>query len=314
GGNKFAHLILLDGNEKNQNLVIAVEEASLLLASAFYKNHAVAEKEKNFQDSFIRDILQGTNYTQLDTIEKAKLYGWEMEFPEVIFVLKLLNEDELFKIGEYEKIISSRVIEMVLNRELITTNKKIKVTYIDGSLVVFVNVAFISNSKQKMKEIGNLLTDKLKKDYSIGIGISNPILNSRSFPAAYKEAKDSWFIGRKLNEDCFVSHYDDNELFNIIKEVKDTKVLEKYVERKLGDILAYDEKVNMDLLKTLFALIETQFNHKEAAKKLFIHYNTLRYRVNRLKDLGINIDDGLEIAEIILAYYINVWTEIDRKE
>ena len=69
----------------------------------------------------------------------------------------------------------------------------------------------------------------------------------------------------------------------------------------------------MDLLKTLFALIETQFNHKEAAKKLFIHYNTLRYRVNRLKELGIDTNNGLEIAEIILAYHINMWTEIDRK-
>ncbi|MGB6179364.1 PucR family transcriptional regulator [Carnobacterium sp.] len=310
--NKFAYLILLGGNEEEQNLLIAVEEASLLLASVFYKNHAVAEKERNFQDSFIRDILQGTNYSQLVTMEKAKLYGWDMEFPEVIFVLKLFNEDELSKMNDYEKIIHSQVIEDIIKRELITTNKKIKMTYIDGALVVFVNVAFISDSKQKMKEIGNKLIKKLKKNYPIGVGISNPILNSRSFPKAYKEAKDSWFIGRKLNEACFVSHYDDNELFSIIKEVEDTSVLDKYVKRKLGDILAYDEKVNMDLLKTLFALIETQFNHKEAAKKLFIHYNTLRYRVNRLRELGINIDDGLEIAEIVLAYHIKMWTEIER--
>ncbi|SEL09141.1 purine catabolism regulatory protein [Carnobacterium iners] len=312
--NKFAYLILLDGDKKNRNLLVAVEEASLLLASVFYKNHAVAEKERNFQDSFIRDILQGTNYSQLVTIEKAKIYGWEMEFPEVIFVLKLFNKNELTKMRDYEKILHSQIIENILKRELITTNKKIKVTYIDGSLVLFVNVAFINNSKEKMKAIGNSLIRKLGDDYPIGIGISNPVLNSLSFPATYKEAKDSWFIGRKLKQACFVSHYDDNELFSVIKEVQDTKVLDKYVERKLGDILAYDQKVNMDLLKTLMALIETQFNHKEAAKKLFIHYNTLRYRINRLKELGINIDDGLEIAEIVLAHHINMWTEIDRRE
>ena len=311
--NKFGYLILLDGNKTDQGLMMAIEEASLLLASAFYKNHAVMEKEKNFQDSFIRDILKGVHYSQMEITTKAKIYGWNMEFPEVIFVLKSFNENEFYKKREYEEIVHSRIIESILNKNLNISSRKIKITYIDELLVVFVNVAFVKDIKKLMKRIGNLIVEKLHNKYSIGIGISNPIVDVYSFPNAYIEAKDSLFIGHKLHQKSFVSYYDDNQLFNVLKEVKNLEILDKFVKDKIGKILAYDNEIGMDLLRTLLVLIEVEFNYKEAAKKLYIHYNTLRYRVKRLKELGINTNNGLELAEIALAYYASIWLEVKKE-
>lgn len=313
GKNKFGYLIVLNGDRRDQNIIMAMEEASLLIASAFYKNYAVLEKEKNFQDSFIRDILQGVNYSQIEAITKAKSYGWDLEFPQVILVLKVFNKDENFLKKAYEKILNSNYIERVLSKKLNMKEKRVKITYIDESLVIFANVAFISNVKEEMIELSNLIKINFEESYHLGIGISSQILYLNSFPTAYKEAQDSLLIGHKLNNESFVSHYDDYQLFSIIKEVKNTKLLNKYVNNKLGKILDYDKENNMELMKTVITLMDSGLNYKEAAKKLFIHYNTLRYRLDRLKELGIDINNGSLIAEMIIAYHIYIWLEINNR-
>lgn len=313
GNNKFGYLILLYGtNSINNNLIRAVEEASLLIASSFYKSFAVMEKEKNFQDSFIRDILNGVSGSQMEVIMKAKAYGWNLEFPQALLILEIFDESEVYKKKAYEMILGTHVIENIINKKIYMKDKNTKIIYIDESLVIFVNVTFINDINEQMIELGNQIKLKLEKNYRLGIGISNIILNSNSFPTAYKEARDALSIGNKFHTNSFISHYKDYQFFSIIENVNNKKLLHKYVNNKIGKILEYDKTANMNLMNTLITLTETCFNHKEASKKLFIHYNTMRYRIERLKELGVDISNGLEITEMIFAYYINIWLENNR--
>ncbi len=307
GKNYFGYLVLICENINNQNMHVAVEQASLLIASAFYKNFAVLEKEKNFQDSFIRDILSGVKYSQMEIIMKAKTYGWDLEFPQVLLILKIFNDNEGYKKNAYESILSSGNIENILSENLLIKKKSIKITYIDESLVIFVNVAFINEIKQKMIDISNEIKEIFGINYYMGMGISNIISYANDFPAAYREVHDSIIIGKQFNKDSFVGHYDDFQLFSLIKEINDINIADKYVKNKIGKILIYDEESNMDLLNTLIVLAQNGFNSKKAAEKLFIHYNTMRHRMELIKKLGIDLGNGIEVSEIILAYNIHVW-------
>lgn len=307
GQTKFGYIVLLKGDVNSQNLTVAVEQASLLIASAFYKNYAVLEKEKTFQDSFIRDILQGKMHSQIEAVNKARAFGWSLEFPQVVMVLKVLQEDEKKKKDLYEYILDSKIIETILEEKGIVIRKRFKSIYIDDSLVLFINVIFMNKVKENAIEAGKLIIEKLKSKAIIGIGISNIVDGIASFPLAYEEAHSSLFSGAMLSKDSFVSHYDDYKVFNIIKEVKERHVLEKFVEDKLGCLLEYDKTTDMRLMDTLKALIQENFNVRKAASRLFIHYNTLRYRVDRIRELGIDIENGFNIGELVLAYNIYLW-------
>lgn len=309
GKTKFGYIVLLKGDVESQSLIVAVEQASLLIASVFYKNYAVLEKEKTFQDSFIRDILQGKISSNLDTISKAKAFGWNIEFPQVLIVIKILIDNEKKKKEIYEYVLDSRMIEKILKEKMGIDRNRFKSIYLDDSLVLFINTVSIDkyNIKESIIEVGNLIIEKLKKNIKVGIGISNIVNDINGFSLAYKEAHNSLDVGSILNDDSFISHYDDYKIFNVIKEVKDNEVLIKYVEDKLGKIIKYDKSTDMNLMRTLRVLIEENFNAKKASKKLFIHYNTLRHRIERLKELGINIENGFEIGEIVLAYNIYLW-------
>lgn len=312
GQTKFGYIILLKGKSKNQNLMVAVEQASLLIASLFYKNYAVLEKERSFQDSFIRDILQRKIDSPIDTINRAKDFGWNMEFPQVIMIVRLITEDDKKKKELYKDLLDSNFIEKTLEEEISINRNKVKTVYIDDSLVVFLNVIFMNNIKESSIEIGEILLKNLHNGVKVGIGISNTANDIHSFSLAYKEAKNSVVVGSILNKGSFISHYGDHEMFNIIKEVKDIDILNKYVNNKLGKILEYDKTTDMKLMETLRVLIEENLNAKKAAEKLFIHYNTLRYRIDRIKELGINLDDGFGIGELVLAYNIYLWVTANK--
>ncbi|MBU5436962.1 PucR family transcriptional regulator ligand-binding domain-containing protein [Tissierella sp. MSJ-40] len=307
GKTKFGYIVLLKGEVNNQNLIVAVEQASLLIASVFYKNYAVLEKERSFQDAFIRDILQGKISSQIDTINKARTFGWNMEFPQIIMIIKVLIDDEKRKKEVYEYILDSKFIEKTFEEKMLVNKNKFKTVYIDDSLVVFINAIFMNSIKENSIEVGKLIVERLKDKVKVGIGISNTVKSIDNFPLAYKEAHNSLIVGTVLNQGSFVSHYDDYQMFNIIKEVKDKDTLLKYVENKLGKIIDYDKTTDMKLMETLKVLIEENFNAKKAAKKLFIHYNTLRYRIERIKELGIDIENGFAIGELVLAYNIYLW-------
>lgn len=307
GKTGFGYIVLLKGDGNNPNLLVAVEQAALLIASVFYKNNAVLEKEKNFQDAFIRDILQGKIKSQLETINKAKAFGWSLEFPQVIGVIRVFEENELMKKRRYEYLIGSGIVEGTFSKRLSINTNRIKTIYLDDSLVVFVNALFINSIKESCMEIGRSIIESYKHDGKLGIGISDIIENINRFPQAYREAQDTLNLGAILNKGSFVSHYDDYQMFHLIKEIKEPDLLRRFMTDRLGRLMAYDQANETDLMNTLRVLMEENFNAKRAAERLYVHYNTLRYRVEKIKELGVQFENGLQIGELVLAYNIYLW-------
>lgn len=307
GKTRFGYLILLSGRGDSESLRIAMEQASLLLASTFYKNNAVLEKEKSFMDAFIRDLLQGKVYSTMDAIGRAKRFGWNLEFPMVIMMARLLPDDKDRRLELYGKILDSKLIEKTIQERLNISKNKIKTVYIDDSVVIFINTILMDQVEINCVKAGCSILQEMKDKAKVGIGISNIINSIDGIPLAYKEAKRSVKAGSILYQDSFVNHYNDYRVFDIISEVRDINVLNKFVEDKLGKVIDHDNNNDFQLMNTLKVLIECNFNIKKASQELFIHYNTLRYRIDRLKELGIEIDNGFEIGELVLAYNIYIW-------
>lgn len=303
---RFGYLLLLNSNKLDANLSVAIEQGSLLIASAFYKNYAVLEKERSFQDSFIRDILNGKITSQMDIINKARSFGWMLEFPQIIIVIKVIEGDIKERLKIYESMIEFRLKSVFINKLSISTNK-FKIVYIDDSLVIFINSIFINDDKSKSIEIGNLIAEEFKD--KITIGISNIITSVQELSKAYNEANMSCELGHVLNNTIYVSHFDDYQIFNIINQVGDKEILERFVKNKIGRIIKFDKDNGTKYIDTINVLINENMNLKKAAKKLFIHYNTLRYRIEKLEEIGIDFNENVRLSDLSLALTIHFWIE-----
>ena len=94
------------------------------------------------------------------------------------------------------------------------------------------------------------------------------------------------------------------KMFSLLGKIPEIE-LKEYVSLVLGPLLQYEKKHGGNLIETLYVLINHQFNLKKAATELFVHYNTLRHRLQVLDELGYG-KKKLETThyDLIFAVYL----------
>ena len=85
------------------------------------------------------------------------------------------------------------------------------------------------------------------------------------------------------------------------------------MRERLGAVIDYDRKNKASLMQTLEYLIQYHFNLKQVSEARYLHYNAVRYRANKLQQLGVDLEPGEGLGEIILAYRIYVWLKSIKK-
>ncbi|HET7578322.1 MAG TPA: helix-turn-helix domain-containing protein [Bacillales bacterium] len=86
---------------------------------------------------------------------------------------------------------------------------------------------------------------------------------------------------------------------------QDTDELHEYVHDHIGPLLTYDEKQGTTLVQTLKHYFECNQNLTETAARSYVHLNTVKYRMKKIKEL-LQVDpmQGREVVEKQLAVYI----------
>jgi purine catabolism regulator len=99
--------------------------------------------------------------------------------------------------------------------------------------------------------------------------------------------------------------YENIGILEILFAVKDEEILRKFAEKRLGKLEEYDRKHPLDLINTLFYYLKTDCSLADAGEILFLHRNTIGYRVNKIKEIsGAGFDTAEERYEYLTAVYI----------
>lgn len=146
------------------------------------------------------------------------------------------------------------------------------------------------------------IEDRFNIPISMGIGQTYPLIN---IIKSFKEAQIAITLPRLIGKSNFIQRFSDLGIYYSIFS-QDIEITINYCLEKLGLLIENDHKTDGELLLTLRKLLDSCVNIKSTADSLFIHVNTLYYRMNRIEQI-LNVDLSKMETRVELYTAIKVW-------
>jgi purine catabolism regulator len=132
------------------------------------------------------------------------------------------------------------------------------------------------------------LRDKFKKQFYAGIG--RPADTLSNLPRSYQEASLAQLVCPAVGEGNYVLSYDQCGIFRLLHLQVHSPEAQKYLEDYILPIVEWDKNYQEELFRTLEVWVECRGNIRMAARKLYLHHNSIRYRINKIeKILGCDL-------------------------
>ncbi len=289
GDKLYGHCIVLCPSQE-----ISIEQTKMLEQMSWIFLLALREKLQNdlarerFLDEIIYDILYNNYDSKIALYEKARHLHWDIDGSYVIIVIEA-DPDKIHTLKR------AAPLQFNLSPPIYTV--------INEKVVAILSITNIA-SKQIEEAINSFTTELLSslvinhiKDVYIGISSTAKALTD--LHQCFQEAKIALELGKAFGLGK-VNYFEKMGFLKFIFTAP-AQELQEFKERVLGKIIAHDLELETDLLDTLKVYIEQQGQIANTAKTLFIHENTLRYRLKKIEQL-INLD--LSRIEHLVNIYI----------
>ena len=189
-------------------------------------------------------------------------------------------------------VVVARFIKPVENRYLKRTiSVELERIFPEGFSVQYKNYMAIlvpSISHEQETSLEMLLASE-----DLSIGVSWPFNDISDFKRCFNQAVSSIKQAHLFNEEGIVLDYTDYSFYNLLYNYTGRIPLSQHCNPALKKLLDYDRENNTDFYDTLRIYLEYNKNIKESANALFIHRNSLLYRISRIGEIiGMDLNDS----------------------
>ncbi len=103
--------------------------------------------------------------------------------------------------------------------------------------------------------------------------------------ATTRNANEARPLGQFVSPCTSPYYYQELELYRLLEELRDRDELTRFYERTIAPLARYDREHNTELVHTLDIFFAENANASSAARRLGVHRNTLRYRLERMAEI-----------------------------
>ena len=261
------------------------------LAVCQIRNLASAYMEQFDRNNFMQNILLG-NMLVVDMYNKAqKLHIEQAE--RVVYVIEIQGKKD------------SAALELVKN--LFVTKTQDFVTEVDEQSIILIKNTRDLRSDEKLQELASMIVDNMHAEamVKVRVGYGNRVNNLQDIAKSYQEAKMALEVGRIFYAEREIIAYNLLGIGRLIYQLP-MSLCEMFIHEVFGDEIpdVFNEENNVTIQK----FFENNLNISETARQLYVHRNTLVYRLERLERvIGLDIrkfDDAMtfKIAMMVIAH------------
>ena len=277
--------VLLTGSQTEDTYMVG------RLATCQIRNLMTVYREQFDRNNFMQNILLG-NMLVVDMYNKAqKLHIETVE--RVVFVIDLGNKKD------------STAMELVKN--LFMTRTGDFITEVDERAVILIKDSSDMETEGDLEAMARMIVDNLQAELMVRVrvGYGNRVSRLQDIARSYQEAKTAIEVGRIFYEERETVSYRCLGIGRLIYQLP-ASLCEMFIHEVFGEEVP--DVFNDENNTTIQKFFENNLNISETARQLYIHRNTLVYRLERLeKAIGLDIrrfDDAMKfkIAMMVLCH------------
>lgn len=284
--------LLIEKENLDELELICIEQARMVFSLEFMREKIREDNEARLRGDFLQKLLLGVPISKEEMTEKSRQFQFQRDWAYQTIVFKG-NQVVFDEESPFQNALKSFVAKFFKKRK--------GKAYIQNQGDLLVLIAAADSHKEWMTGLLNELERWLEKweAYQAGIGSLQMLDNlSRS----YQHAKQSLEFGSKINETMQTHMYLHYEFFQLLLQAYNHE-WESLIDKRIGKLRAHDKEKGTDFVITLYHYLDTNGSLMETAKRLYIHRNSVKYRMDKIKEM-VDIPFETELEKAI--YYIAI--------
>ena len=256
------------------------------------QNLIIAYKERYDRNNFFQNLLLD-NMLLVDIYNRAKKLHIEVAVPRAVFLIETDKEKD------------STAMELL--NGMFTSQIGDYITSVDESNVILITALMPEEGYERLDQIASIIVDMMNMEAMLNVRVAYGTIvgELKDVSKSYKEAKMALDVGKIFYAEKKVTAYNTLGIGRLIYQLP-INLCKIFIEEIFGDNVP--SELDDETLTTINKFFENNLNVSETSRQLFVHRNTLVYRIEKLeKSTGLDIrtfDDALtfKIALMVVNY------------
>ena len=255
---------------------LTVEQGAVACALEMAKAKAVSDAEEALRGDFLEGLLAGTlPPKEIERLESR--LDHDTKQPHVILAVAWAEENRL-TLDQMEAAI----------RWLLSSHDRPALVhrYAEEHAIIFQALREPHN-RSSAHELDRRLREHIQAEFDgarLVSGMSGPANDLQAWPAVHQEAVKAMQLARRLHFNHLVE-FDSLGIYQMLTQIEHLPEVQAFARQIIGPLADYDRRHRGSLVETIDAYFNHHANASQTAESLFIHRNTLLYRLDRIQEL-----------------------------
>jgi carbohydrate diacid regulator len=285
---RFDYAAFVQGDDEQAKLICSMVTVALNGAKAYYE-------EKHDKKALVKSLISD-NILLGDIYARAKELHFTSEATRAVFLVRQLGTADISAIDTVQSLFTDGQDDFVIS--------------INETDIAVIKLLGEGTDPRDLYQIAKNIEDALFRNLKIkcAVGIGTVVSHIRDLGKAYKEAGVAIEVGKVFDTEKAIINYENLGIGRLIYQLPTTlcgMFLQEVFKKNPIDSL------DSETLFTINKFFENNLNVSETARKLFVHRNTLVYRLEKIKKLtGLDLrefDDAItfKVALMVKKYLVS---------
>ncbi|MCL2616210.1 MAG: helix-turn-helix domain-containing protein [Defluviitaleaceae bacterium] len=250
--------------------------------TAFQIQHLIiAYKERYDKDNFLKNLLLD-NLLLVDIYSRAKKLDIENNVRRIVYLVDVDVDKDL------------NILELV--RNIFPDKQKDFVTAVDQKSIILVKELEETDETEDINRTAQMVCDALAAESLnyVHVSMGTVVMDLKNISQSYKESKMALEVGKIFDPERYVVNYEELGIGRLIYQLP-VNLCRMFINEVLHGTSM--NQFDAEILVTVNKFFENNLNVSETSRQLYIHRNTLVYRLDKLqKQTGLdlrNFDDAI---------------------